>query len=326
MGGSVVGKKYLVTGAAGMLGSFVVDRLVELGAEVIALDIAQPRNGFGHLPSDAVRDVSVDILDQEELAKLVVGCSGIVHIAAMLTRVVKQHPVRGFEVNVGGTHHLLEAAANEGMERFVLASSGATYGTAEPSGGGLKESAPLQGRSYYAASKIASEIYCEVYAHERGLEYVALRLGTMYGPRLGPNGNVASYLHAALEDAGNTTIPLPLDPDDSRDLVYISDAAECFVRGLTCERANVALNVGTGFLTGNRELFQALLDAAGIDGELDWHPEDATVQAHGRFQDMTRTREVLGYVPGTPLEEGMRAFVDWRASLPKSDRPMPAFA
>ena len=326
MSGSVQGKTYLVTGAGGMLGSFVVDRLAELGAEVVALDIAAPRNGFGHRPNDAVRDVNVDILDQAALAELVVGCSGIVHIAAMLTRVVKQHPVRGFEVNVGGTHHLLEAAANEGLERFVLASSGATYGQAAPDGGGLKESAPLLGRSYYAASKIASELYSEVYAHERGLEYVAFRLGTMYGPRLGPNGNVASYLHAAVEAAEGPTVSLPLDPEDSRDLVYIADAAECLVRGLTCERANVSLNVGTGYLTGNRAVFEALLRAAGSDAEIEWHPEQATVQAHGRFQDMTRTREVIGYVPDTSLEDGMRAFVEWRASLPASDRPMPAYA
>jgi len=215
MSGSVQGKTYIVTGAAGMLGSFVVDRLAELGAEVIALDIAAPREGFGHSPHPAVRDVSVDISDRDALAELVKGCSGIVHIAAMLTRVVKQYPVRGFEVNVGGTLHLLEAAANEGMERFVLASSGATYGRAAPDGGGLKESAPLLGRSFYAASKIASELYAEVYAHERSLEFMAFRLGTMYGPRLGPNGNVASYLHAAANDAGGGTVRVPLDPNDS---------------------------------------------------------------------------------------------------------------
>lgn len=326
MSGSVQGKTYIVTGAAGMLGSFVVDRLAELGAEVIALDIAAPREGFGHSPHPAVRDVSVDISDRDALAELVKGCSGIVHIAAMLTRVVKQYPVRGFEVNVGGTLHLLEAAANEGMERFVLASSGATYGRAAPDGGGLKESAPLLGRSFYAASKIASELYAEVYAHERSLEFMAFRLGTMYGPRLGPNGNVASYLHAAANDAGGGTVRVPLDPNDSRDLVYTPDAAECLVRGLMSERANLSLNVGTGRLTDNRELFGALLAAAGSDAEIEWHPEQSTVQAHGRFQDMTLTRDVIGYVPDTPLEVGMRSFVDWRVALPESDRPLPAYA
>lgn len=323
---SVEGKTYLVTGAAGMLGSFVVDRLAELGAAVIALDIAEPRIGFGHAPHPGVRDVSVDILDQEALAKVVVGCSGIVHIAAMLTRLVQKNPVRGFEVNVGGTHRLLEAAANEGMERFVLASSGTTYGRAAPEGGGLQENAPLIGRSFYAASKIASELYCEAYAYERGLDYVAFRLGTMYGPRLGPNGNVASYLHSALQESSSPTVRIPLDPDDSRDLVYVADVAECLIRGLTSERANLSLNVGTGFLTPNRDLFEALIAAVGSDGEIEWHPEQATVKAHGRFLDMKRTAEVIGYVPDTPIEVGLREFVEWREALPEADRPMPAFA
>jgi UDP-glucose 4-epimerase len=325
MSGSVQGKTYLVTGAAGMLGSFVVDRLAELDAKVIALDVASPRKGFGHSLHPAVQDVSIDILDQKALSEIVIGCSGIVHIAAMLTRMVQKDPVRGFEVNVGGTHRLLEAAANEGMDRFVLASSGATYGRAAPDGGGLRETAPLLGRSFYAASKIASELYSEAYAHERGLDFVAFRLGTMYGPRLGPNGNVASYLHAAAHDANSQVIRVPLDPNDSRDLVYIADAAECLVRGLTSERANVSLNVGTGFLTDNRELFEALLKATESGAEIEWHPEDATVQAHGRFQDMTLTREVIGYIPDTPLDLGIRKFIEWRSALPEADRPMPAY-
>lgn len=315
-------KTILVTGAAGMLGSHVVDRLAELGAAVIATDVASAPDGFGAKPHDNVEVVNADILDRDLMRDLVARCDGVVHVAAVLTRIMAEQPRKGLMVNVVGTHDLLEFASEARLSRFVLASSGATYGGAAPDGRGLKESDPLRGRTYYAASKVASELFAEVFAHERALPYVSCRLATIYGPRLHPFGNVARYMHTVLAAAEAGDVPeLPLDPNDSRDLVFVRDAAECLVRALVSDETNVAINVGSGRLTTNQEMFQALLEAAGLPTELTWRPDLSPVSPHGRFQDLSQTQRVIDYAPSTTVLEGMRELVQWRESLPAESRP-----
>lgn len=301
--------RVLVTGACGMLGSHVVDRLAAAGVEVVALDVADPLPGHGSR-APGVRPVRADLTRPEQWRAEMAGCTAVVHAAALLTSATGVRPRDGVLVNVVATHDLLAAAVAAGVGRFVLVSSGSVYGTATGPAP-LTEDHPLRGTSFYAVSKISAELQCTAFTAAHGLACTVLRMGSLYGPGLQRRGAIAPHLLGALDavDAGRRPT-LPGAPDATRDLVFVEDAAECVTRALTAEPA--VLNVGTGVAVRNADLVRALLAQYGSTTEPVWEPGPGSPS---RRYDPTRARAVLGYAPSTPLPDGLRALLAWRAAL-----------
>jgi UDP-glucose 4-epimerase len=310
-------RRVLVTGASGMVGAQVVADLVALGAHVVATDIrALP--GRIRAAIDAgpgtVREVVADVTDPGVLEELVPGCFAVVHLAAVLRLAAERDPGLAFRLNLGATHRVFELATDEGVDRVVTGSSIAVYGDPPSPGHVFTEDDPQVGRSLYEVSKIACELYAEAFHRSRGLAYVPLRFGTLYGPGMTAAALVPRLLHGLLDDhdAGRTP-RLAADPASLYDFVFTGDASRAVVRALTTSATCLPVNVVTGSSAPLGAMIDALMAELGSSVEPVWEPAASMVASVRRF-DASRITDVLGFVPATPLAEGARAVVSWRAN------------
>lgn len=302
-----------ITGGAGMLGRSIARQLLDAGADVLAIDqVPLELPEAGDLPGN-LEVTTQDVRDREALRALLEGCQGVVHLAAILNIAANKRPRDSFDINLVSTVDILDVLSSVPDARVVLASSIGTYGAPPSPEHVLSEDDPLQGSSLYAISKIAGELYARAYHELTGLDYAALRFGTLYGPWQHRGGVVPRFLHGVLDDIDAGRTPVVEDtPEGEHDWVFVDDAANCVVRALTVEAPNRPVNVVSGHSTSLAEAFSILLDLYGSDAAIEWRPGSSPLPPKRLF-DPTRTREVLGYVPDTPLRDGLQAFVDWRA-------------
>ena len=310
--------RVLVTGAAGFLGSRVVERLSAHGAfDVVGVDVVETARSavVGSLPRVTFR--RADLRDSDDLDAVVVGCTSVVHLAAVRSRASVADPRLSFDVNVGGTYDLLLRATAHGVRRFVYGSSHLVYGAfTEPARDPWfteDEGAVRRGLTQYAAAKLACEAFVEAFCGDGGPEYVSLRFGGIYGPGAAPDSNSGAML-GVLEslDAGT-----PPEVDWTRDtrhaLVYVDDAARAAVAALETPAVNLAVNVvGESLVCG--DVYDTLVRLYGADpAVVRW------TGARRRYQLVSRERycAVLGGDTATPLADGLQALVDWhRAGRP----------
>ena len=304
--------RIVVTGAAGLIGRHVVRRLLQAGADVVAVDRvpleeAPPEDAPGRL-----EEVTADVRDGERLRASLDGAQGVVHLASLLTYAADRHPREGVDGALGAAIDVFEAMSSVPDHRVVFASSVSVYGAADDPEHVIVEDDPLRGRLLYAISKIATELYAEGFQRSRGLSWLGLRFGTVYGPGQHREGVLPRFLHGVLDDVDAGRRPVvEFEPDAEYDLVYVEDVAECVLRSLTAPRDGLALNVVTGRSVRLEEAFGELLDAYGADATIDWQPGGSPLPARRQF-GTARLAEVLGYVPDTPLRQGLEAFVAWR--------------
>jgi len=312
----------LVTGAAGFIGSHLVDRLLLDGAAVVGVDdlttghLANLAASSGH-PS--FRFVEQDVTSSEFRA-LVAGCRPevVFHLAAQMdVRKSVADPLHDARVNVLGTANVLEAATAAGARRVVFASSGGTvYG--QPAQLPVREDAPLLPSSPYGAAKVAGECYVGTYERLYGLEGVSLALGNVYGPRQDPHGEagVVSIFARALTTGTGTTIYG--DGTSSRDYVYVSDVVDAFVRCLTSPVTGMRFNVGTGRATSVRTLHALLAEICGTEQQPAVAPPRRG-ELHSVSLESSALTEHTGWEPAVSLEEGLRLTVEWvRGALDRS--------
>lgn len=320
---------FLVTGAAGFIGSHVVEALLAGGHRVIGLDnfddfyprTVKESNLARVRDAAAFRLVEGDVRDARLVAGLTTPDTVIVHLAARAgVRPSIEMPELYASVNVLGTATVLEAARLAGVQRIVYASSSSVYGDTAPVP--FEETWPaVQPVSPYAATKRAGELLCATYAHLYALRIVALRFFTVYGPRQRPD--LAIHKFARLMAEGR---PVPFFGDGSteRDYTYIDDIVAGVLGAADWTGAPAAGAGGGGFEIVNLgesrttrldrllELISAALAAEGLPArpELDRlpvQPGDVTRTC----ADISKARRLLGYAPSTTVEEGIPRFVRW---------------
>jgi NAD dependent epimerase/dehydratase len=310
------GKRVLVTGAGGFLGSHLVERLVTSGARVRALVRYNSRNDWGLLKllPDAVKGemevVSGDLTDPFCASRIVNGCPVVFHLAALIAIPYSYTaPAQYVAVNCGGTLNLLEAARLQGVQWFVHTSTSETYGTARyvP----IDESHPLTGQSPYAASKIGADKLAESYHRSFGLPVVTIRPFNTFGPRQSARAIIPTIITQAL--SGEAIRLGHLKP--RRDLTYVSDTIAGFLKGALAPQAvGQVINLGTGIAVSVGELAQMILKLLGLSKEIvpeagRMRPEDSEVW-HLQC-DNRRARELLGWRPEVSLEEGLRRTIGY---------------
>ncbi len=311
----------LVTGAAGFIGSHVVDALLEQGVEVVGLDSfddfyaravkeANLRSARDHA---SFRLVEGDLRDAGALAALPDEVDAVVHLAARAgVRPSIEQPELYTDVNVMGTMRLLSFAAARGIRPFVFASSSSVYGNNEkvPFSEDDRVDHPI---SPYAATKKAGELLCHAASHLDGLGVPCLRFFTVYGPRQRPD--LAIHKFARLMRAGEE-IPMFGDGSTSRDYTYISDTVQGVVRALDWARRNPGayeiVNLGESRTVTLAEMIRVLGKELGVEPRvcrLPMQPGDVD----RTFADVSKARRLFGYDPQVPFREGVRAFVEWLA-------------
>ena len=313
----------LVTGAAGFIGSHVVDRLLQDGHRVLGVDdlsTGKRANLTASSDNPSFRFAELDITSAA-FRDLVADSSpdAVLHLAAQMdVRKSVADPLYDSHVNVVGTVNVLEAAARAGVGRLIFASSGGTiYGQHDALP--VREDATLRPIAPYGAAKVAGECYVQMYQRLHGVHGTSLALGNVYGPRQDPHGEagVVSIFARALLAGSRTTIFG--DGTSSRDYVYVSDVVDAFVRCMNHPAPAARYNVGTGVATSVRTLHDLLAEICGSEAL----PTPAPARL-GELQSVSLDSRALsdstGWRPAISLPDGLRETVEWvGATLDRSE-------
>ncbi len=314
---SWAGRKVLVTGADGFIGSHLTERLVALGADVRAFCLYNSNGSWGWLDGaePAVHrslDVRLgDIRDARFVEEACRGVETVFHLAALIAIPYSYAAPESFvDTNVKGTLNVLEAVRRAGCRRMVHTSTSEVYGT--PESLPIRETHPLQGQSPYSASKIAADKLCEAYHLSFGLPVVTLRPFNTYGPRQSTRAVLPTLLVQLL--AGRAEVKLGrLDP--RRDLTFVADTVEGFVRAAEAPGAEgEVVQLGTGRTVSVGELFEAACRALGVRAEAvqekeRLRPDKSEVMV--LLSDPAKAKALLGWEAATALEEGLLRTARW---------------
>jgi nucleoside-diphosphate-sugar epimerase len=306
---------HLVTGAAGFVGSHLVESLLAEGHDVVGVDAFTPyydratkeANLAAARSSDRFRLVEADLRDTD-LRPLLDGVDVVYHQAAQPG--VRLSWSDGFATydscNVLATQRLLEAALQAGVGRFVYASSSSVYGNADRYP--VQESDLPRPHSPYGVTKLAAEHLCGLYAANHGLSTVALRYFTVYGPRQRPDMAFHRLIESALD---GQAFPLYGDGSHVRDFTFVGDVVAANVRAADADVApGTVVNVCAGGSTAMRDVIDAVGVAVGSPVPVERHPEQpGDVQRTGGSNDAARRQ--LGWEPQTALTDGIAAQVAW---------------
>jgi len=315
----VRGVRVLVTGAAGFIGSNLVDRLIADGHDVVGLDdlstgkmenladaraANQERPGAFSFLRMSVNDPGLS--DAVGRAQPEVVC----HLAAQIdVRKSVADPLHDVLINVIGTINVLQACVVGGVRKIVFtASGGSLYGTQTKLP--VSERVRPAPESPYAASKASGELYLHAYSKMYGLDYTALALANVYGPRQDPHGEAGVV--AIFGTALLTGKPTKVFGDglNTRDYVFVDDVVDVFVRACGTQGNGRRFNIGTGVQTTDRDLHTVVAQAVGTKDEPAYAPARVG-DARSIALDASAARAAFGWEPWTPLPEGVRATVDW---------------
>ena len=308
---------YLVTGAAGFIGSHLVESLLARGDEVVGLDNFDPfydpalklRNVQAASRSPRYRLESGDIRDTDLLDRLFGDhrFDAVVHLAARAgVRPSLKQPVLYDAVNVAGTTSVLETARAHGVTRVVLASSSSVYGaTSTPPF--REDDAADRPSSPYAATKRANEVAAYAFHHLYGFDTTCLRFFTVYGPRQRPEMAIRSFTH--LIDTGRR-VELFGDGTSQRDYTYVDDVVAGVVAALDRPNGYRIYNLGTTATVPLRELVHKIGERLGKQPLVSYGPaQDGDVPL--THADISLARKELDYEPTTSIDEGLERFVEW---------------
>ena len=305
----------LVTGGAGFIGSHLVDRLLAEGHAVdVVDDLSSGRlDNLAAARSDPRHDFTFHRLDirQPDLIGLIERQRPevVFHLAAQAdVRVSVARPAFDAEVNVIGTLNVLEGARAAGSRKVVFAASGGTlYGDDAPLP--IKESAPQRPLSPYGVSKKSAIDYLTAYRELHQLEFTALALANVYGPRQDPHGEAGVVAIFAGRLLAGEPCTIFGDGEQTRDFVFVDDVVDAFARAAT-KGGGLVLNVGTGEESSVNRLYATMAGAAGLDARPDYAPPRAG-ELRRNCLDPGRAEIHLGWTPWTTLAEGSAAVLDW---------------
>lgn len=310
-------KHVLVTGAAGFIGSHLVDALLAGGWRVTAVDNFDPfydpaqkrANIAAHLKYSTYTLIQADIRDAAALRSHLTGdYDVIVHLAARAgVRPSLQDPIGYQEVNVFGTQNLLELARAWGTPQFVFASSSSVYGV-NPNVPWSERDHVLLPISPYASTKVSGELLGHVYSHLYGIRFLALRFFTVYGPRQRPDLAIHKFARKLL--AGE---PIPVYGDGStrRDYTYVSDVVQGILAAMEYRQSQYeVINLGNNRTVSLMEMIRTLEQALGVRARLDFQPPQAG-DVPQTWADIDKAGHLLGYRPQVEFAEGVTRFVRW---------------
>ncbi|MFE2062559.1 SDR family NAD(P)-dependent oxidoreductase [Streptomyces sp. NPDC059467] len=313
---SVRGKKILVTGGAGTIGSNLVDLLAEGGArEIVVLDNfvrGRRANLAQALPGGAVEIVEGDVRDADTVRKVTEGADLVFHLAAIRITQCAEEPRLANEVLVDGTFNVLEAAAAAGVAKVVASSSASVYGMAEvfPT---TERHHPYNNDTFYGAAKAFNEGMLRSFHAMYGLDYVALRYFNVYGPRMDIHGLYTEVLIRWMERIEAGEPPLILgDGTQTMDFVDVRDIARANILAAESDLTDEVFNIASGTETSLKELAEGLLEAMGADGLEPEHGPARTVNSVvRRLADTSQAAERLGFTAEIDLRTGLRDLVEW---------------
>jgi dTDP-glucose 4,6-dehydratase len=308
------GKRVLVTGAGGFIGSHLVEALVESGAEVRAFVHYRGNGSWGWLDQSTHKThfevVAGDLTDRDSISSAMRSTSIVFHLAALIGIPYSYHaPASYIRTNIEGTLNVLQAARDANVERVIHTSTSEVYGTARyvP----MNEDHPLQGQSPYSASKIGADKLAEAFHLSFGLPVVTIRPFNVFGPRQSARAVIPTIIAQCL--AGETVKLGSLTP--TRDFNYVSNTADAFLRCAESAGAiGQTINVGSGSEISIAELVKKIGKMLGKEIRIKREqararPADSEVER--LVADGSLARKILKWKPKVTLDEGLLKSADW---------------
>jgi UDP-glucose 4-epimerase len=310
------GKKFVVIGGAGLIGSHTVDLLTQEDVgEIVIYDnfVRGTRENLKEALADPrvkIFEAGGDICQSDILNAALKGADGVFHFAALWLLQCHEFPAAAFEVNIRGTFNVLDACVSQGVKRLVYSSSASVYGDAveEP----MTEEHPFNNTNFYGATKISGEAMACAYHHRYELPYVGLRYMNVYGPRQDYQGAYIAVIMKML-DAIDRGEPLKVygDGEQAYDFIYVGDCAAANICAMKADTLDRFYNVGTGKRTTIMELAEMLRRLTGSNQQIEKLPQGLTF-VKNRIGCPKRAAEEIGFQADVELEKGLRQLIAWR--------------
>ncbi|GKU26929.1 NAD-dependent 4,6-dehydratase LegB [Clostridium folliculivorans] len=314
---NIAGKKVIVTGAEGFIGSHLTERLVELGADVTALVQYNSFNNWGWIDTfdsnvkSSINVVTGDIREYDGIKRIIKGNEIVFHLAALIAIPYSyQSPMAYVRTNIEGTTNVLEACREYDIQKIVHTSTSETYGTAlyVP----IDEKHPMQGQSPYSASKIGADKIAESFYKSFNTPVATLRPFNTYGPRQSARAVIPTIISQIL--AGKSEIKLG-DLSPTRDFNFVKDTAEAFVKVAESDNTvGEVINAGSNYEISIKDTIDLIVKIIGKDvkiicDEQRLRPKNSEVNR--LWADNRKIKELTGWAPKYDIESGLRETIEW---------------
>ncbi len=315
----LAGRKLVVVGGAGLIGSHTVDHLVKEDVAEISIYDNFVRGSHENLedalkdPRVKIFDIGGDVMQTDILEAACEGAHGVFHLAALWLLQCHDFPRSAFDVNIRGTFNVMEACVKKGVKRLVYSSSASVYGDAveEP----MTEEHPFNNKNFYGATKIAGEAMLRAFHHRYGLEYVGLRYMNVYGPRQDYHGAYIAVIMKMLDAIDKGEGPTIMgDGSEAFDFVAVEDCGLANVCAMKADTTDRYYNVGTGKRTSLKELAELILEITGCDKPINYTERSQATLVRNRIGCPRQASAEIGFTAGLGLREGLVQLIEWRAN------------
>ena len=315
------GKRLLIIGGAGFIGSHLVDLLTFEDVKEIRIYDNFTRGNEENL-SEALKDPRVnlfnlggDLLHRDILNAAMKDIDGVFHLAALWLLHCYDFPRSAFEVNMGGTFNVLEAMLNNGIKRLVYSSSASVYGDAveEP----MTENHPMNNTNFYGATKIAGEQMCRSLYHryqetDKFFNFAGLRYMNVYGPRQDYQGTYIAVIMKILDRLDQGLPPIVYgDGSQSYDFIYVKDCAQANIDAMKSDCTDAFYNIGTGIKTSIKELAELILEVTHSKLEIEYKPGGLTF-VKNRVGSPIKAEREIEFKSKVKLKDGLKELIAWR--------------
>jgi len=312
----VKGKRFLLIGGAGLIGSHTVEALLKEDIKECIIYDNFCRGTEENLetalkdPRCRIFKAGGDILQTDILDKAMKDIDGVFHFAALWLLQCYEYPRSAFKVNIEGTFNVLEACIKNNVKRLVYSSSASVYGDAveEP----MTEDHPYNNTNFYGATKIACEHMCRSLHHRYGLPFAGLRYMNVYGPRQDYKGAYIAVIMKMLDRLDKNEPPVVYgDGSQAYDFIYVNDCANANVCAMKADTVDTFYNVGSGKRTTIKELAELLLKLNDSSCQIQYEPAGKTF-VKNRIGCPEKAKKEINFQYQVGLEEGLKKLIDWR--------------
>ena len=315
----IKGKKLLLIGGAGFIGSHTLDLLLKEDIKEIIIFDNFSRGKTKNIEL-ALKDPRVkifehggDIVQTDILSSAMKNIDGVFHFAALWLLHCWDYPSSAFKVNIEGTFNVLEACKKNNIKKLVFSSSASVYGDAmeDP----MKENHPFNNTNFYGASKIAGEQMARAYHYRYGLNFIGLRYMNVYGPRQDYKGAYIAVIMRILDNLELGKNPILYgDGKQAYDFISVKDCALSNICAMKSDANNEFYNVGTGIKTSLLELTKIILEEFGLNLNIEFKEEEKSF-VKNRVGDPTKARNEIGFEAQINLRKGIQDLIKWKRSL-----------
>lgn len=311
------GKKFVVVGGAGLIGSHAVDHLIKEDVKEIIIYDNMLRGSLENLhdalkdPRVKIYDVGGDIMQTDILQSAFNGADGVFHFAALWLLQCHDYPRSAFDVNVRGTFNVMEACVAKGVKRLVSSSSASVYGDAvsEP----MDEKHPYNNKNFYGATKIAGEAMLRAFHHRYGLDYVGLRYMNVYGPRQDYHGAYIAVIMKMLDAIDRGDSPTIMgDGSEAFDFVAVEDCGLANICAMKADTTDQNYNVGTGKRTSLKQLAELIVEITGCKKPIKHAPRSQATLVRNRIGCPKKASTEIGFTATIDLKHGLEKLIQWR--------------